>query len=127
MKNLILLFLLFFYPPNKPKLTCADFHVGTFDLPSVDGSTHRIIREENKQTEFVGKTGLETEFDLKWLSKCTYIIYNKRIIKGQDDLPELDRDTLICEIKKIAGSACTVTTSFKRFNLKLDAEMKKIK
>ena len=108
-------------------LSCSDFKVGTFDLPSDDGSTHRIIRTEIKQTEFVGKNGLETEFDIKWLNECTYIIFNRRVLKGIDENPEFNRDTLVCEIKNIKGNVFTVTASFKRFDLKLDAEMKKIK
>jgi hypothetical protein len=114
------------YVLGNPHLTCSDFKTGTFDLPSVDGSVHRIIRTEKKQIEFVGKSGLQSEFDIKWVSDCKYIIYNRRVLKGKDVSPEHNNDTLICEVKSIKGSTFIVTSFMRGFD-KTDCEMKKIK
>lgn len=123
MKTLLIIPFLFLF--QKSNMTCDDFHTGTFDLPSVDGSVHRIIRTEKLQKEFVGKTGLESECSVKWVNECSYVIFNRKVLKGNDEYPEFNKDTLVCKIENINGSTFTVSTTFK--GQRVDAVMKKIK
>ena len=122
----ILIIILPFLISNK-NLTCADFHSGTFELPSVDGSTHRIVRKDNKQTEFVGKTGLVSEFNIKWLNDCKYLLYNRRVIKGKDEAPEFNKDTLINEIISVTDNKCIITSILMGYDQKVESTMTKIK
>jgi hypothetical protein len=124
MKFLILILLSCFYH-SKP-LTCKDFKEGTFELPSIDNSVHKIIRTANKQIEIVEKEGQHSEFDIKWLDECTYILYNRRVTKGTDEMPQFNKDTLYNKISNIDGKTCTVTSWFS-WAEKLDSKMTKVK
>jgi hypothetical protein len=63
---------------NK-KHSCEDFQKGTFTLTGADKITHKIIRTENQQREIIEEIGFESEFNIKWLDKCNYIIFNRHV------------------------------------------------
>jgi hypothetical protein len=108
-------------------VNCKAFKEGTFKANSVDGSIHTITRSSDKQTEHVGKTGLISEFDIKWISDCTYILFNRKVIKGKDEWPaELNSDTLYNEIVEVTGDDYKVVSSMKRFDIKVELTLTKV-
>lgn len=110
------------------KLDCSSVKIGTFRLESVDGSDHILTRTENNQTENVTKKGLICEFNLEWTSDCTYILFNRRVIKGKDEWPaEINADTLFNEIVEISKDRHKVVSYMKRFDSKLETTLIKIK
>ena len=123
MTNLFIL-LLFPFLCQANDNSCKNVKEGTFKLESIDGSIHTITRTSNKQTENVGKTGLISEFDLKWISDCSYILYNRRVIKGINEWPaELNADTLYNEIVEINGDKHKVISIMKRFDMKVESTL----
>lgn len=85
------------------KSDCNSVKNGTFKLESINGSDHIITRTENKQTENIVNKGLISEFSLKWTSDCTYILYNRKVIKGVDEWSaEINADTLFNEIIEVS-------------------------
>jgi len=123
---LIIVFFSFFSSTND--LNCNDLKTGVFQLNSVDGSTHTITRYKNYQTENVGKTGLISQFELKWVSDCAYILYNRKVIKGIDENKwEFENDTLYNEIVEINGNEHKVISSIKKYGLEISALLKKVK
>lgn len=125
MKLVIFIILSCFFIDKQ--LTCEDFKKGTFDLPSANNSVHRIIRKSNKQIEIAEKDDMRSEFDIKWLDECTYILYNGRITtKGKRNMSQYYKDTLYNQISNISGNMCTVTSWFTGAK-KLESKMFKIK
>ncbi|MER2996922.1 hypothetical protein [Pontibacter populi] len=106
---------------------CKDFKKGTFELNSVDGSTHIITRTKNKQIERVGRTGSIFEFDIKWRDDCSYILYNRKMIKGVDEFSEYKIDTLYNKVIGVDGKNFKVLTTIKEFDFEVEAVMKKVK
>lgn len=79
---------------------CDKFKQGTFKLD--DGQdVYTIIRTQNRQIENSQRTGGTMEFKIRWMSDCSYILYDPKVIKG-DDLPS-GPDTLYCKITSIDG------------------------
>ncbi len=87
-------------------INCTDLKEGLFKLKSIDGSIHTIVRTKDKQIENVASTGLISEFDIKWTSDCTYLLFNRKVIKGRDDMPaDFKIDTLYNEIIEVSGDS----------------------
>ena len=108
-------------------IDCKDLKEGIFKLESVDSSVHVIVRTKDKQRESVSKTGLESEFDIIWTSDCTFLLLNRRVIWGRDDLPpDANIDTLYNEITYIKGDKHTVISTLKTFNFKVEAILIKL-
>lgn len=126
MKYLILALLSCSFISDKPD--CNSVKIGTFKLESIDGSEHIITRTENKQTENVANKGLISEFSLKWTSDCTYILFNRKVIKGVDEWSaEINADTLFNEIIEVSKGRHKVISYTKRFDSKLEAALITIK
>lgn len=123
---LIILFASFFNTSDN--LDCKDIKTGVFQLNSVDGSIHTITRTKTYQTENVGKTGLISKFDLKWVSDCAYILYNRKVIKGADKSKwQFENDTLYNEIVEVKGNQHKVISSIKKYDIEISAVLVKIK
>jgi hypothetical protein len=126
MTNLFILLLLPFLC-QADDIACKNVKEGIFKLESLDGGIHTITRTKNKQIENVGKTGLISEFDLKWITECSYILYNRRVIKGTDEWPaEINADTLFNEIVEISGDKHKVVSIMKKFDMKVEATLIKL-
>jgi hypothetical protein len=106
-------------------LTCKDFYSGSFELDSVDKTTHKIIRTEKKQIEILESKGTEVEFDIQWLDDCKYMLFNRHVIKGVDNDP-LNKDTLYSQISDLDENSCKVTSWFK-WSSKSECKMVKVK
>lgn len=123
----IFILLLFPFLCQAGNIDCKDIREGLFKLESEDGSLHTIVRTKDKQTENVGKTGLVSEFDIKWTSDCSYILYNRRVIKGKDNMPtDFKIDTLYNEIVEINGDKHKIVSSIKGYDLKIEAILEKL-
>lgn len=123
--NMNKLLLLIFLTPSiifADKNDCGKLKEGTFKL--IDNSVYTIVRTKDKQTENDARTGSVTEFDIKWLSECTYILFNRKVIKGADEDTEID--TLYNEIIEINGAHHKVRSTVKKLNMTLDAILTKI-
>jgi hypothetical protein len=123
-----LLFLLLSFFSNTPgNIDCRNLKEGIFKLESVDGGLHTIVRTKNKQTENVAITGEVSEYDIKWTSDCSYMLYNRKIIKGVDDMSsDFDIDTLYNEIVDINGDKHKVVSSIKQSDMKVETILTKI-
>ena len=97
---------------NEKEATCKDIREGTFKL--VDKSTYTIVRSAKMQMENDTRTGLVSTMDIKWLTDCTYILFNRRVIKGVDDMPPGMIDTLYNEIKSISGNSHVAVSTVKK-------------
>jgi hypothetical protein len=123
------IFILFLFPflGQASDIDCKDTKEGLFKLESDDGSFHTIIRTKDKQIENVGKTGLVTEFDIKWTSACTYILFNRRVVRGTDNIPaEFKIDTLYNEVIEVKGDKQKIVSSMKGYDLKIESVLVKM-
>ncbi len=109
------------------KKECKDFQEGTFELDSADGSSHIITRKDNKQIENSSKTGTISEFEIKWLDDCSYILFNRKITKGTDLYPESNSDTLINEVIEINGDFYKVKSTMKGYDFESESIQRRIK
>ncbi len=88
---------------------CKDFRHGTFVLDDHVGNVYTIVRKGNIQTEEDNATGHMSEFKIKWVDECSYVLYDRKVIKGVDDLPaEFANKPLYCRIIKIQGNTFSV-------------------
>ncbi|PCH98633.1 MAG: hypothetical protein COB85_01105 [Bacteroidetes bacterium] len=104
---------------------CNTFKTGIFKL--VDYGVYTIVRSDNKQRENDALTGLISEMDIKWLTDCTYILFNRKVIKGVDKAPpKMNLDTFYNEIIHIDGNRYTVATTFKKLDFTAEAILVKV-
>lgn len=123
----IFILLLFPFLCQAGNIDCKDIREGLFKLESEDGSLHTIVRTKDKQTENVGKTGLVSEFDIKWISDCSYILYNRRVVKGKDNMQTgFKIDTLYNEIVEINGDKHKIVSSIKGYDMKIESMLVKL-
>jgi len=123
------IFILLFFPflCQAGNIDCKDIREGLFKLESLDGSLYTIVRTKDKQTENVGKTGLVSEFDIKWTSNCSYILFNRRVLKGTDNMPpDFKIDTLYNEIVEVNGDKHKIVSSIKGYDMKIEAVLVKL-
>lgn len=104
---------------------CSNFKTGVFKL--VDNSVYTIQRSEHKQIENDIRTGSITALDIKWLTDCTYILFNPKALKGEDDIPsEFKTDTLYNEIKNINGNSHIVVSTSKKYKFETQTTIVKV-
>lgn len=53
---------------------CKAFHTGTFQMTSPNGVTTRITRSDSRQTELMSNSTHPTDYTIKWLNDCTYVL-----------------------------------------------------
>lgn len=87
-------------------LDCADLKKGEFQTTNDDGSITVITRKGNKQTESFRNGERISEFDVTWTNDCEYLIYNRKVTKGNDPWPEMNSDTLRIKIIEIKDGYC---------------------
>ena len=100
MKSLTIIFILFF-GLNSDKLDCSDLKNGKFQTINEDGSITVITRKDNKQIENFKNGERISEFDVQWTSDCEYLILNRKVVKGNDPWPQMNKDTLRILITEI--------------------------
>ena len=100
MKTLLILFTFLFCMPSN-KLDCSDLKEGKFKTTNDDGSVTVITRKGTKQVENFRNGERISEFDVSWTNDCEYLIYNRKVTKGNDPWPEMNSDTLRIKIIEI--------------------------
>ena len=99
--KLLLILITFILSLPSNKLDCSDLKKGEFQTTNDDGSVTVIIRKGNKQTENFRNGERISEFDVTWINDCEYLIYNRKVTKGNDPWPEMNSDTLRIQIIEI--------------------------
>ncbi len=108
------------------KNECKDFQKGTFELNSDDDNIYTIIRKGDKQIEKDGKTGTISEFEIKWLDDCNYILFNRKVTMGTDLYPASKVDTLYNEVIEINGDFFKVKSRMIGYEFEAESVLKKI-
>lgn len=129
MKIIIISILTIFLAVGKKAAqdSCSRIRYGTFEIRNEDGSTYTIIRSGNKQTEEVGKSGLVSQFEVRWVDDCTYILFNRKILQGEDPLSGISFDTLYNEIIEVNGDTHTVSSYVPGINFRIESTLKQIR
>jgi hypothetical protein len=61
-------------PAAAQQPACQTVHAGTFQMTGIDGVTTRITRQGNRQTELMSNSTQPTDYTVKWLDACTYVL-----------------------------------------------------
>ena len=93
--------MILFFGLNSDKLDCSDLRNGRFQTTNEDGSITIITRNDNKQIENFKNGERISEFDVQWTSDCEYLIFNRKVVKGNDPWPQMNNDTLRILITEI--------------------------
>jgi hypothetical protein len=134
MKNIfgfVLLFIsvnIYAQTDNKSPLDCRDLHEGIFTLRGYEDVVYTIVRTKDRQVESIGKTGRISQFDIKWTSDCSYLLFNHTILAGKKE-PEEDMvkiDTMYNEIIGRVGDSIETSTSVKELNFEAKSKMLKL-
>lgn len=81
---------------------CNDVKTGTFVIENESYGGSLLIRKDSFQEEIVEKLGIHTKYDLIWFDNCNYALFNRTVIKGNNEFPEAKKtDTLFVEITEI--------------------------
>ncbi len=92
---------MFFFTTKSENVNCSDLKNGEFQTENKDGSITIITRKEIKQIENFNYGERVSEFDVKWTNECEYLIYNRKVLQGNDPWPEMNSDTLKIKIIEI--------------------------
>jgi len=68
------------------EINCNDIHQGIFKTHGLYSSLNTIIRTEDKQVEIKGRSAVVLEYDICWTSDCSFMLYNRKIVRGRDSL-----------------------------------------
>jgi hypothetical protein len=102
------------------KITCAEARKGIFKSRNRDGSLVTVIRSEDSQTETLG-SGKIIKSEIKWTSDCSFILFNRRLLRGSDSLKtDLIYDTLYNEISEINNFWTTINSKYRDSTFKSD-------
>jgi len=112
------------YCQNLKDMDCSSMKEGVYNLN--DNSTYEIVRAGDTQQEKDLKTGIVSEYDIKWLSSCEYILFNKKIIKGNHNI-NTKIDTIHNYIKQIDGNKFTVLSTIKKYSFSDESVLIKIR
>ncbi len=127
MNKLLTLVLLILVSSCEPQ-NCNEIKTGTFLTENANSGGSILIRTESVQEEIVEKLGVHIKYDLIWIDKCTYALFNGTMIKGDDPYIEGKKtDTLFIEITKIIpnGYQFRSTANFADFVSTGTAKIKK--
>lgn len=98
-----------------------------FKLKTEDKSLQPIFKTKDKQTQNVGKIALFGEFDIKWTSGCSHILYNRRVIADKDSMTaNFNMEALYNEIVKVNGNKRKNFSSIKGYDMKIEAAFIKL-
>ncbi|KOS07934.1 hypothetical protein AM493_19140 [Flavobacterium akiainvivens] len=98
---------------STPNTDCKSVHTGKFQIEALEG-IYIITRTKDTQTEEVTNRGLISQFKIKWQSSCSYILYDRQVLKGTDIVPRgSEFDTLYCNISDVKEFTHKVTCKFK--------------
>ena len=130
MKILISFFLLLLTTNNSD---CNKFRIGEFEILSKFGGKIIIERTENFQTETLTRNGNVTRYKIKWKSKCSYILFDRKLLKGKEEITDtkfrekLNKDTIFCNIVEVKGNESRVVSKMGNFPDSLESIIKKTK
>ena len=84
------------------KITCNNFREGIYKVHGLYGSLNVIVRTNEKQIETSGKSGIIVEYNIRWTSECTYQLFNRHVISGNEIITTIsNKDTLYNEIVEL--------------------------
>ncbi|AWM12447.1 hypothetical protein DI487_00170 [Flavobacterium sediminis] len=118
MKILISFFLLLLSTNNSD---CNKFRIGKFEIESKFGGKILIERTENFQTETLTRNGNVTRYKIKWKSKCSYMLFDRKLLKGKEEINDtifrekLNKDTILCNIIDVKGDESRVVSKMGNF------------
>ena len=87
---------------SAKKITCNDIRNGIYKEHGLNGSLNIIVRTNEKQTETSGKSGIIVEYNIRWTSECTYLLFNRHVISGNEIITTIsNKDTLYNEVTEL--------------------------
>lgn len=113
-------------------LDCNKFRTGKFEVQSKNLGKILIERDNNFQTETVIKYGTVAKYRIKWLSDCSFIMYDRKLLKGKEHIPnaklikEMGKDTILSEIIEINGNEYRAKSKFYNFPDWFESVTKKV-
>lgn len=106
---------------------CKKFREGKFQLLTGGESNHTITRSKNKQLETRDDNGFTSEMEIKWTSECTYLLFDRKIVKGEEYLDkDIKIDTLYNEIIYVNADTCRVKSRMRGFDLEVESTILRI-
>ena len=85
-------------------LDCDKFRTGKFEVQSKYVGKILIERDVNFQTETIVNSGNVVQYRIKWLSDCSFIMFDHKLIKGKELISdsklveEMDKDTILNDL-----------------------------
>lgn len=113
-------------------LDCQKFRTGKFEVESKYLGTIIIERDTHFQTETIVKTRTVARYKIKWLNDCSFIMFDRKLLKGKDPITdtkfieEIDKDTILNEIIEINGNEYKARSKFYSFPDWYESTTKKI-
>lgn len=106
MKFLLLLIPVLFYSNINTQLPCDDIREGRFNIPlSIPGYEGQFTYLERKgpyQIETTSFDSKEVQYRVSWLDDCTYVLFNRKLLKGKDgNFPHKPSDSIIVSITRV--------------------------
>lgn len=128
--NLPIAALLLFACETSPEVSenkCSDIVNGKFETTNDDGSKSVITRKGNKQEEITENGKIISEYKVKWVSDCQYLLYDRKVIKGVDKYPNMINDTLEVNVIQVNKDNYLTKCSFKAYHESFHMRIKILK
>ncbi len=95
-------FLMFFISPFlQSSNDCNVAPKGNFIYYNKDGTHTKIKRTKKKQIEISSEGDSKIEYNIYWINDCEYLLHSRNVLKGIDEYPYFNSDTLHVKIKSI--------------------------
>jgi hypothetical protein len=102
MRRLLLILIVLPFLSRAEKPGCKDVKEGIFKQHDVYGSLRTIIRTSEKQTETWARPMVVIEYDVQWTSECSFKLFNRKTLKGNDSLINITEcDTIYNQIVEV--------------------------
>lgn len=127
MKLFILLIIFLSFPNGDGQLACDIVREGKFNipipLPDYEGHYTYLERKGPYQIETSSLDSSEVQYRVSWLDDCTYVLFNRKILKGEDKYPHKPSDSLTVTITNVTDSyyESVITSNFA--DMKLEAKI----
>jgi hypothetical protein len=106
---------------------CRKFKNGKFKITDPVTGVYLIERKGKTQIEYGENSKLKAEFEVIWLSKCTYTLELKKILENPNNIQFPKNLVLKVQILETTKNSYTQKTTSESLEIYIESEMIKVK
>ncbi len=113
---------------GQKTLDCRAARNGVFAMDAEDkNSTSVVTRKGRRQTEVVSSMGMKMRFKVTWTGECTYVLTDRRVLKGEEPWRTRPTDTLFVRILSVTEEEVRIEGRSNFATLQVEGVMRRLK